>query len=628
MSLKNILIPLVLLISVYTAVHATGMNTMQNEAVTISPSAERYSLDGKLEYFIDTTASMNLSDVLEGDISFKPLKEETLSLGYTGDAAWMRFNVRNNLNTPRELFLELISYIDVVEIFILNDGNVVSRKSVGRNDPLEKRDLPFRNFIYRLDFDEEGLYNVYMHFKSNGSLIIPLNLWSIEGFYKKDHDEQIIFGIFFGILLVMVLYNLFVFVSVRDISYLFYILFIISMGLMFASIWGFSFEYLWSNVWWGNRSMIMFVGLSEVFGLLFTRYFLHTRITISLLDKAILVNIVASLVVVVMAFAAPYKYGVRLGLFLALTSSVLMFLSAFICFVKGYRSSRFFLIAFVTLIFGMVLITLRNFGILPFNTLTNYSSQLGVSLMVTFLSLALADRINIMKEEKQQLQAESLETQKKMTSSFARFVPDQFLTFLNREDITQVELGDSVERDMTILFTDIRSFTTLSEKMTPRENFSFINSFFKRMGPVIRKHGGFIDKYLGDSIMALFPDSPDDAVAAAVEMIAVLEEYNKTRIEAKRDILQIGIGIHTGRMMLGTIGETERIEGTVISDAVNLASRIEGLTKVYDTDILVSKDTFDLMKTRNAYKSEFVDRVKVKGKDIEVSVFGITGVID
>jgi len=274
----------------------------------------------------------------------------------------------------------------------------------------------------------------------------------------------------------------------------------------------------------------------------------------------------------------------------------------------------------------MVLISLRNFGILPFNTLTNYSSQLGISLMVTFLSLALADRINIMKEEKQQMQAESLETQKKMTNSFARFVPEQFLTFLNREDITQVELGDSVEREMTILFTDIRSFTTLSEKMTPRENFSFINSFLKRMGPIIRKHGGFIDKYLGDSIMALFPDSPDDAVAAAVEMIAVLEEYNKTRIEAKRDILQIGIGIHTGRMMLGTIGETERIEGTVISDAVNLASRIEGLTKVYDTDILVSKDTFDLMKTRDAYKSEFVDRVKVKGKDIEVSVFGITGI--
>ena len=136
-----------------------------------------------------------------------------------------------------------------------------------------------------------------------------------------------------------------------------------------------------------------------------------------------------------------------------------------------------------------------------------------------------------------------------------------------------------------------------------------------------------MDKYLGDAIMALFPDSPDDAVAAGVEMIAVLEEYNKTRIEAKRDVLRIGIGIHTGKMMLGTIGETERIEGTVISDAVNLASRIEGLTKKYDREILVSKDSFDRMKNRDAYRSEFVDTVKVKGKDVEVSVIGITGII-
>ncbi len=625
--MKNILILLVLLLPVYTVVYANGMNSMNSDTVIISPSAERYTLDGKLEYFVDTSGNMDLDDVLRNKKNeFKSLQGETLSLGYTSHSAWMRFSVENPLSMSRELFLELVSYIDVVEIFIMNDDVVVEKKSAGRYDPLEKRDLPFRNFIYRLTFDEKSTFDVYMHFKSKGSLIVPLSLWSIEGFYQKDHDEQIIFGIFFGILIVMVLYNLFIFFSIRDISYLYYILFILFLGLTFANIWGFNSEYFWTNIWLANKSMIVFMGLAQLFGLLFTRYFLQTSINAPLIDKAVILNSIIAVIIVIMAFIVPYNWGVVAGLFFSITTAVLMLLSALTCFLKGYRPSRFFLIAFVTLIIGLILLSLRNFSIVPFNTLTNYSSQLGMALMVTFLSLALADRINIMKEEKQQMQAESLETQKKMTSSFARFVPDQFLTFLNREDITQVELGDSVERDMTILFTDIRSFTTLSEKMTPRENFSFINSFFKRMGPVIRKHGGFIDKYLGDSIMALFPDSPDDAVAAAVEMIAVLEEYNKTRIEAKRDILQIGIGIHTGRMMLGTIGESERIEGTVISDAVNLASRIEGLTKVYDTDILVSKDTFDLMKIRDAYKSEFVDRVKVKGKDIEVSVFGITGI--
>ncbi|MBM9577648.1 adenylate/guanylate cyclase domain-containing protein [Leptospira sp. 201903070] len=207
--------------------------------------------------------------------------------------------------------------------------------------------------------------------------------------------------------------------------------------------------------------------------------------------------------------------------------------------------------------------------------------------------------------------------------SYSRFVPLEFLKFLGKKNITEIELGDQTQREMTILFSDIRSFTQLSERMTPKDNFDFLNSYMGRMGPIIRKHGGFVDKYLGDGIMALFPDSPDDAVEAAKEMKSALEEHNQSRLERNYDPIRIGIGIHTGVLMLGTIGEEARMDGTVISDAVNLASRIEGLTKEYGVEILLSDESYQKIRNRKKYTFQELGRVSVKGKENSVGVYEV-----
>jgi two-component system sensor histidine kinase ChiS len=194
---------------------------------------------------------------------------------------------------------------------------------------------------------------------------------------------------------------------------------------------------------------------------------------------------------------------------------------------------------------------------------------------------------------------------------------------LGHESIVDVRLGDQIQKEMTVLFSDIRSFTTISEAMTPQENFNFINSYLSRVSPVIRAHQGFIDKYIGDAIMALFPESADDAVRAAVEMQKQVIIYNQHRQLSNYPPITIGIGLHAGTLMLGTIGEQERMESTVIADAVNLASRLEGLTKVYGAGILVSDSILERLGKREKYMWRFVDRVTVKGKKSAVSVFEI-----
>ena len=197
--------------------------------------------------------------------------------------------------------------------------------------------------------------------------------------------------------------------------------------------------------------------------------------------------------------------------------------------------------------------------------------------------------------------------------SLQRFVPQEFLELLGKKSITEIGPGDSTRRSMTVLFSDIRDFTTISEKMSPEENFHFVNQYLGRMVPLVHRHGGVIDKFIGDAIMALFPAKDAGAIQAAVEMQQELANGITKSIRA-------GIGIHTGALMLGTIGTERRIEGTVISDAVNLAARLESLTKSFGVRVLVSEETKQSTK-------QFVYRrlgfVRVKGRDQAVAVYEV-----
>ncbi|MGC1246985.1 MAG: adenylate/guanylate cyclase domain-containing protein, partial [Spirulinaceae cyanobacterium] len=199
----------------------------------------------------------------------------------------------------------------------------------------------------------------------------------------------------------------------------------------------------------------------------------------------------------------------------------------------------------------------------------------------------------------------------KLNESLAKFVPHQFLQSLDRQNLIDIKLGESVEKQMSILFADIRSFTTLSECMSPKDTFKFINGYLRRMEPAIMGNGGFIDKYIGDAIMALFEGSAENAVRAGIAMLQALAEYNLTRPGGNRPPIKIGIGINSGNLMLGTVGGSSRLETTVIGDAVNLSARLQDLTKVYQTPLLISHHTLASLEEPMKYALRLIDQGKV-----------------
>ena len=207
---------------------------------------------------------------------------------------------------------------------------------------------------------------------------------------------------------------------------------------------------------------------------------------------------------------------------------------------------------------------------------------------------------------------------------YYKFVPEKFREFLDKDSFTDLQLGDAKSRELTVLFCDIRSFSINSEIMTAKENFEFINKVYGKAGPIVREHNGFVDKFIGDAIMALF-ENADDAVRCGIEMYQKIV-LDKTMAESLNvSSINIGIGIHSGMAMVGIVGECERLSGTVISDTVNLSSRLETLTKQYDTGMLISKDTVDRLSDSEEYSLRYVGILQVAGVN---EVKGVYEVLD
>ena len=213
--------------------------------------------------------------------------------------------------------------------------------------------------------------------------------------------------------------------------------------------------------------------------------------------------------------------------------------------------------------------------------------------------------------------------QLKLNQAYQRFVPKDFLNALGHQSILEVKLGDNIAQDMTVMFCDIRSYSLLSEKMSPNENFEFINDYLNKVGPLIRKNNGFINHYLGDGLIALFKNSASDAIQAAVEMQMEMRNFSVSGNGSGKIPISIGIGIHSGRVMMGIIGDVERHDANVLSDAVNIAARLEGLTKILGVNIIVSDEVIGGLNDHDKTYTRYLGKIKVVGKENALDVYEI-----
>jgi adenylate cyclase len=237
-----------------------------------------------------------------------------------------------------------------------------------------------------------------------------------------------------------------------------------------------------------------------------------------------------------------------------------------------------------------------------------------------------AQQIEIRQETQNQLTA-AWKISEHLSEKFRLFVPEQFLSRIAPQGLDSIQLGNVREEELTVLFCDIRGFTTIAESQEAIETFQWLNAFFTQMSQAISANHGFIDKFLGDALMAVF-DRPEshaqDALTAAINMQQSLKIFNRKRKQYNlADPVKIGIGIHTGMGLIGTIGSSSRMDSTVIGDVVNTAARIEELTKSYKASIIATEKTINKLTHPQVFEVKFLDRINPRGKQQILEIYKI-----
>lgn len=620
-SAKGIQYSLVLLLGLLSI-----LNPLFAEKILIwDKSVKQVSLSKHFVYFEDQKKSESLNSVLikfrEGN--GKIIEKDSIGFGYTSSAYWLYLRIKSPTDT--NLWLELVSLIDSIDYFLIEDGQVLQTIHTGRNLPVSERFLEHRNFIFDVNLTEERNYELVFRFESQGSLLLPLSLWDKNKYLEEESLKTSLLGAYFGVMGVVFFYNLFLFLSIKDRSYLYYILYIFFLTGVQSGIWGFTHAYIFPlNPQIADYSLPVSIGLVNTFAVLFAGRFVEAKEKMPKLNLYLKILSFLSAVCIIPSFFGMYRVSITIGLVLTVLSAITLFAVSSYAWTKGYSQARFFLLGSFLVLLGAVTVGLRNFGILPYNFLTNYSLQIGSVFEAIFLSLSLADRINFIQKEKAAIQLENLEEQRSLTLSFSRFFPSQIIPLLKKVDVREVKLGDAVDGEVAVLFLDIRGFTSISEKLTPRLTFDFLNAFMRFTAPSIERKSGYIDKYIGDSIMAFFPESSDNAFYAAKDMLVGLNDFNEKRKEMGESEVKIGIGIHYGKVLIGTIGQESRMDGTLIGDTVNTASRLEGKTKEMNSSILLSEVAYEKLSPENKLDLIPLGEIDIRGKDQKLRIYGLT----
>ncbi|MHA6495248.1 hybrid sensor histidine kinase/response regulator [Pseudomonas borbori] len=481
-------------------------------AVVFDEHMSSLPLGQVMHVFEDVRGDASIRDISSPALqaSFRQHERAVLNAGYSRSVFWIRLDLefRPQRQTTPHLWLLELAYppLDHLDLYVPDErGDFQLALRTGDALPFASRQIKQNNYLFELELQPHQTKRVYLRLESQGSIQAPLTLWAPNAYLEDQPARIYVLGIIYGVLLVMLIYNLFIYLSVRDTSYLYYILYIASFGLYQVSVNGAGIEYFWSdNPWWANAATPFMIGAAALFGCQFARSFLHTSAHSPWVDRALLIMMACGAGVMVLALTASYALSLRLATYLALLFTVVIFTAGILAWLRGMRVARYFIIAWSAFLAGGAINTLMVLGYLPNVFFTMYASQIGSALEVGLLSLALADRINAMKEERARILLEAGQKLESLNQELANSnrLKDEFLATVTHELRTPMngvigslelmqtlpldaELAQyqktaaSSARDMMRMVNDILALTELqSGKLYPRrEPFSLRGLF-------------------------------------------------------------------------------------------------------------------------------------------------------
>ncbi len=414
-----------------------GIDVSATSVITLDESSGSFRLDGLVEILEDKENHWTFDDIQtqELDEQFQPYHGVVPNFSYTSSVYWVKFQLTNDSN-ENDWLLEIDNpTLDNVTLYSSESNLNFSRELTGDLLPFDMRDMDHRNFIFNLDLEPNHEKLIYLRFETQGAMQFPLTVYSPPSFLDKSELEYGILGMFVGLGVVMAFYNLFLFFSLRNKSYLYYVIFIVANVFTHLAFTGLAYQHIWSDaVWWNNRSIVFFMSTSNIIAILFAKSFLEVKQNIPRLNRLLNVLVLFTVTVIIILMVS-YPTALNLSIVGIAITSIVIIAGAYMCLKKGFRPARYFLLAWIIFFGGVVISILADSGFIPVNFYTKYAWQLSSSLELILLSFALADKINTMRLEKEQAKKNAIKSQKEMLESLQRNdkLKDKFLAVTSHE---------------------------------------------------------------------------------------------------------------------------------------------------------------------------------------------------
>ena len=373
-----------------------------NGKVDTSANFESIRLVSQLEILEDPQGELSIEELLNLNQSalFKPVKEE-LNFGFNQSVFWIKLELVNSSDTADIVFLQQdYPLIDYLSLWQVHDGKIVKVVKTGDRTLFNTRDINHRDFLFEINSPANSSQEIYLRYQSEGSINIGLSLNTSTHLFTQFSDEQLAFGAYYGGVLVLAIYNMFLFFAAKEKAFTHYIWYLLSYGLYMSTHNGYAFQYLWpDNPWLANQSLLLLLGLTLYWGMKFSQEILASVVYATKLNQIGNWIQYAAVVCIIGTFILPYESMVQLLSILTIVVCSVIMILGLMSLIAGYKPAVFFMIAWSTLLVAVIVYMFKTFGLLPHNAFTQNAFQIASLIEMTLLSVALAHHFSELKKK-------------------------------------------------------------------------------------------------------------------------------------------------------------------------------------------------------------------------------------
>ena len=538
---------------------------------------DSYFINSQMLYTKDPEHIESIETIQNKDHTWQKIYRNSPNFGFTSVAYWFKFHINNTSKQTQAVYLELpIPFLDSIQLFQISNKEILNSHDLGDQYPFEHRPIIHQNFVMPFDL-VPGVNEMYMRVASAGTVEAPLTLWTPEAHAHSSSDTNLTQGIWLGILGIMVIYNFLLILSIRDTSYLYYVFFTIGYLLFQVSLKGYGFAHLWPNqLQFNSYAISTFIALSNLSVIMLVIKFLELKVRSPNTHKLMLVLASIAALLFISTFFAPYSFTVRATSVMTMFTCSLSLILGYLALYNGYREAKYYCLAWTATFIGIGFLGSVKFGLVTANFWTNNAAQIGVMVLVSLLSFALANRINREKEMRIDAQNEALLSEKLARQSQAEFlkaqtdansqleikvkertrtmqnaldelehansrlelasITDSLTTLFNRdhfENRLSIEHKRATRhlRELSIILCDIDHFKAVNDNYGQKAGDDCLRHVSLILKNTITRSGDIITRFGGEEFIILLVDTPIEEATRLAE--ALCHSVRTTSIEAK-----------------------------------------------------------------------------------------------